>query len=634
MVAPPRVLCYSPYNRWALHGRWEMTILQALKLRGAEVEYVLCDGLFTDCDQFWAAASPRPADACAQCQASVTRLVADMGMDYRWLGRHLTTVEGREARRWAASLPTADLLSATYEAWPVADWVRLSIQSHFRSNHLDVADPAVERAVRSYLFSGLVACFALNRLIEESAPDVLLLFNGRQSSTRVALELARARGIRVVVHERGALHEQLTLAENVGSISLEPIRRYWDQWRDVPLTEDEAETAARIMDDRGQGRGLSWKPFSSAPQPSEDVRARLGLRADRPVWVLFTSSDDEVSGDPDWRGAFPAQREWIARTIEHARANPQLDLVIRAHPNTGSKRSTGANRNQLDDLRALGEHLPPNVRMIEPGDDVSSYSLMDLCAVGLVWVSTVALELACKGKQVVVCAGNPVRGTSFVHTVGDPEGYEGVLASLLDVAPAAVSAAVRRDALRFAYTYFSRMRIAFPLVRMPNPHEGVLAYSRLEELAPGRDAGLDRCARIVLDGEPVCLPPTAEQRGRTTDAEDALLAGFGRRRLTALAFAEELIADTTLLEAWARAFDGRDDVTLVIDTPVAQTERLVAAVTRLGLDREDGPDLVALEAGADVLASVDAVFSRGGPPPALAGAPCYDDASLGRLVAV
>ena len=64
-----------------------MTILKALKLRGAEVEYVLCDGLYTDCDQFWEVVSPRPANACVLCQAEVTRLVAEMGMDYRWLGR-------------------------------------------------------------------------------------------------------------------------------------------------------------------------------------------------------------------------------------------------------------------------------------------------------------------------------------------------------------------------------------------------------------------------------------------------------------------------------------------------------------------------------------------------------------------
>jgi len=631
-LRPLRVLAYAPYNRWALHGQWEMTILHALRLRGADVQYVLCDGLFSECDQFWAAHAPRPADACLGCQADVTKLCAEMGMDYRWLGRYLAPDEGRAALAWAQAVPTAELLSATYGAWPIAAWVRMSLQSHVRVTEPDVADPAVQRAVRGYLHSGLVAAFALDRLLADSDPDVLLLFNGRQSSLRVALELARARGIRVVTHERGQRPESLLLVENATVLALDRVRRYWREWGHVPLSSDEAEAASRLMVDRQHGRDLPWKALSAPPQPLAEVRARLGLSARRPVWVLFTSSDDEVAGDEDWGSAFASQRAWIDATIAYAAAHPEIDLVVRVHPNTGSRRSTGVNRAQLAEMATLHDDLPANVRVVAPDDDVSAYSLMDLCAVGLVWVSTAGLELACKGKEVVVAASSPYSHTEFVRAVADPGGYDALLDALVGLAPNAASPAIRRGALRFAYGYFFRLSIGFPLVRMPDVHNGVLAYSSLEELLPGRDAGLDRCARILLDGEAVCPPPTAAELARTTDAEDALLAGFGPRRLTALAFAEEIIADASLLQAWAAAFDGRDDATLVIHTLAEHAERLVAVVTGAGLDREDGPDLLALEADTATVASVDAVFSRLDIGAEFA-APRYDDASVGQLAA-
>jgi hypothetical protein len=630
-VTPPRVLCYAPYNRWALHGRWEMTILQALKLRGAEVEYVLCDGLYTDCDQFWGAVAPRPQNACSMCQMQVVNLVHQMGMDFHWLGRYLQTDEGREAKRWSDALADDELLTASYGEWHIAQWVRTSVQSHFRANEIDVSRPAVAKVMRSYLASGLVACFALDRLLDEQAPDVFLLFNGRQSSTRVALELAKSKGVRTVVHERGPRNETLRMVENETCASLEPIRQFWADWGDVPLTAEELEQTASFMAGREHGRDLSWTQFTSTVQPLDEVRAALRLRADRPVWALFTSSDDEVSGEADWASPFPTQRDWVARTIEYARRNPQIDLVIRVHPNTGSKRSTGANRKQLQEMRALAENLPPNVRMVDPEDEISSYSLMDIAAVGLVWVSTVGLEMACKGKSVVVAAGNQVHGTSFVTTVVDTDAYEDTLDPLLGLAADAVSADVRRLALRFAYGAFFRIGIDFPLVRMTTPRDSELAYASLDALQPGRDAGLDRCARIVLDGEPVYLPPTDADRARSTVAEDAFLDGFGKRRTVALAFADELIADIALLEAWANAFDGRDDVTLLIHTPEAHTARLVDAVTSADLDREDGPDLVALEADAATMASVDAIFSRVARDELAAAAPRYDDASLAEL---
>jgi hypothetical protein len=626
------VLCYAPYNRWALHGQWEMTILHALKLRGAEVEYVLCDGLFTECDQFWAAHAPRPANACVSCQADVTKLCAELGMDYRWLGRYLTTDEHRAARAWAAAVPHDELLSAVYEGWPIASWTRMSLQSHFRRNEPDLADPVVARTVRGYLEAGLIAAFALDRLLPESDPDVLLLFNGRQSSLRVALELARARGIRVVTHERGHRPETLMLVENASCLSLARIRRYWREWGDVPLTAAEAEPVARLMREREHGRGLAWKALTAPPTtPPAEVRAQLGLTdPSRPLWVLFTSSDDELAGDLDWGSAFPSQRDWIDRTIAFARANPGVDLVVRVHPNTGSKRSYGVNAAQLAEMATLHHDLPANVRVVDPDVDISAYTLMDLATVGLVWVSTAGLEMACKGKRVVVAASNPISDTEFVTAVNDPERYADALGALLAVPTGMVSAEIRRLALRFAYGFFFRMSVDFPLVRMPNPHQGVVGWSAPEELVRGRDAGLDRCVRILLDSEATCPPPSeAERAARTTDAEDALLATFGR--LTALAFAEELIADATLLQAWARAFDGRDDATLVIHTLAEHAEALVAAVTALGLDGEDGPDLLALEADADLAGSVDAIFSRLDLGAEGFSAPRYDDTSVDRL---
>jgi hypothetical protein len=632
-VAPPRILAYSPYSRWTLHGRQELTLLHALRLRGAEVQYVLCDGLYSECDQFWGAVEPRPAGACQRCQADQARNAAEVGMDYRWLGRYLTTDEEREALRWVAALAPEELLDATYGDWPVGEWVRLSLHSHFRANELDVALPEVESAARRYVASGLIACFALSRLLDESAPDQLLLFNGRMSSTRVALELARARGIRVVVHERGLRHEHLTLAENVPCHSLDPVREVWRDWGEIPLTRDELADVEQVLADRAQGRKLSWKAFTAGVQSKAVVREQLGLSAHRPLWVLFTSSDDETAGAADYASPFATQGEWIARTIEHARRHPEIDLLIRVHPNTGSKRSLGANVAQLEQLERLGAGLPPNVRMIRPEDEISSYTLMDLCTVGLVWVSTVGLELACRGKAVVVAAGNAVHGTPFVRTVTDAAGFEDELAALTALAPGAVSAQTRRLALRFAHGYFVRSRIPFELVSNPTPPKGELAWRSVDELLPGRHAGLDRCMRILLDREPVTPPPNAAERARTTADEDALLAGFGPARLTALAFAEEIIGDATLLLAWARAFDGRTDATLVIHTLADQAEQLVRAVTEVGLDGEDGPDLLACEADPGLVASVDAIFSRVALADDAFSAPRYDDTSVARLAA-
>jgi hypothetical protein len=502
------------------------------------------------------------------------------------------------------------------------------VHSHFRSSSLDAADPAIEATLRSYAYSGLIACFALDRLLAHEAPDMLFMFNGRQSSTRVALELARRRGIRVICHERGPRRETLTLTENESCVGLECRRRYWREWGDVPLSEDELTAIGEHLDEREQGRNLSWNAFTNAPEAPAQARAALGLDPARPVWALFTSSDDEVTSERDWRGDFGSQLEWIERTVAWAAAHPGIDLVIRAHPNTGSRRALGANQRQLLEFERLGDALPPNVRMIMPDQELSSYTLMELATVGLVYHSTAGLELACKGRATVLAAGSYITGLPFVHTVERAADYETLLDGLTELPAGAVFDEVARLARRFAYGFFVRYPVGFPLVKMRSPVWGEPTWHDPAELAPGADPGLDRCVRILLGGEPVCPPPGPEAVARDRAAEDAWF-GVAPSGFTAVAFAEELIADVSLLRAWARTFPAPDGVTLVIDTPAGATERLIEAVSSLGFE-ETGPDLVAIDL-SEAAAGFDAVFSRAARP---VDAPRFDDTSLDALRAL
>ena len=503
-----RVLCYSPYGRWTQHAVWEMTILHGLRLRGADVRYVLCDGLYPECDAYQAAIDPRPIDACAQCQAQVRHVTAALHHQPEWLGRWVRPEERAEATRWAAGLSAKEMPAAVCGAWPLGEWMLSSVRTHFRMSHLDLARPEIREGYRAYLEGGLVACFGLTRLLDDLRPDVLLQFNGRMASTRVALELARRRDIRVVCHERGLRPESLRLDQDVNCLALEPTRQVWRDWGGVPLQWAELERVRALLDRREHGQDLSWSPFSPPPEAPAAVLACLGLDAARPLWVAFTSSDDEVISEPEWRGPFPGQLAWLERTVAWAGRHPEIDLVVRVHPNTGGRRSHGRNEQQLAELEALAARLPANCRMVMPDDPVSSYTLMDLAAVGLVFQSSVGLELACKGKRTILAAGSSVSGLPFVDTVTRAAGYERLLDHALGTKPLAVSREIQRLALRFAHALYFRWNVEFPLVKMADAGVVRIAFTSTADLAPGRDAALDRVARIVLDGEPVCVPPT------------------------------------------------------------------------------------------------------------------------------
>ena len=510
----PRILSWMPYGQWNVHALQEMTILHASRLRGAEVRYVLCDGAFRECDLHWGVTVPRTATSCATCIDGQTQQVQNMKFPHEWLSAHVTPVERSMAAEWAESLPAESLLSAAWNAWTLGAWVVSSVHSHFRANRVDPAQPEHARVMRAYVEGGLLTAFAMQRLIADWRPDVLLQFNGRMASTRVALELARAAGVRVVTHERGWLTETLYLAENADCLSLQPIREAWSRWRDVPLTGAECEQVAQWLTDRAHGRNLNWVAFSTAPGSVEPVRARLRLRDTSPCLVVYTSSEDEYIASKEYGSVFGSQEAWLERTVAWARANPGVDLVVRVHPNTGGKVSTGRNAGQLRWLEAFAARVPQNVRMVWPDDDISSYTLMDLATASLAYVSTVALEAACRGQQSFLAASTFSSGHGFTDAVAHADDYGALLTRYLRGEGEAASRARRITAFRFAYMALYRYMIPFPLVHMPDFSTSRLAYTSLDALQPRQDVHLDRIVDVVLNGDRVCPDPLpAEANG-------------------------------------------------------------------------------------------------------------------------
>jgi hypothetical protein len=241
----------------------------------------------------------------------------------------------------------------------------------------------------------------------------------------------------------------------------------------------------------------------------------------RPLWVLFTSSLDESIDESRSVGAFPTQAAWIDASIAYARAHDDVQLVIRVHPNTGSDKSLGRNPQDEAYFARLAQTLPPNVRLV-PGDDAtSSYTLALMADLGLVWYSTIGVEMVALGRPVIRAGASWLAYCDFFVAAGDPSGY----AAALDTARQNPSRATARDvagAWRFAHAWYFRQTIPFPLVKQPAWFVGETDYTGLEALAPGKDAGLDRICAVFMDGAPLHMPPAA-RAAELADAETAAI---------------------------------------------------------------------------------------------------------------
>lgn len=498
-----KVLCYSPYNMWALHGMWEMTICHALKLRGVDVRYVCCDALYTDCDLFWKSTYRRHDLACQECMSAVTDLMKKMRMPNEWLGRWISPDELYLANKLANNLTPDEVMAFEYNDWQIGEWVHGSVNSHFRMSYLDIEDTTVHTTYVSYIKSAIIAAFGMERLFAEYNPDLLFVFNGRLSSTRVAIEIAKKKNVRFVCHERGSLKESIILTENSMVVDLEHADNMVQKYINTPLKNEELYKTNKYLNDRRHGREQNWKNFSPLPQDEDNLRNKLGLSVDKITWVLFTSSDDEVIACNSNVAPFENQNDWINETIRFVNSHEEINLIIRIHPNTAGKNATGNNLQQMNELNEIVRDLPHNIIAIMPDDPVSSYTLMDISDLGLIYMSTVAIEMASLGKQIVICGNSPINRIPLVEKITSCSEYGQTLNSILNGEKKKNIIERRKYAYRFAYTHLLRSSIPFPLVKMPDIHNGKLNYTSIEQLSPGIEKNLDKICEYLIVGQDI-----------------------------------------------------------------------------------------------------------------------------------
>ena len=162
-----RVLFVSPYAAWSLHTVFETTIGHALRLRGAQVEFLACDGLLPACSIFRPGANPRTEASCRVCQVHQARNFAQQDTDFEWLGRYVPRHVYAEARAFVDAMPAQELLQAEWKGLAVGRWSQSSTYSYHRTNALDFENAEHVTAARDHVYGAIVAAEALQVAYDE-----------------------------------------------------------------------------------------------------------------------------------------------------------------------------------------------------------------------------------------------------------------------------------------------------------------------------------------------------------------------------------------------------------------------------------------------------------------------------------
>ena len=294
---------------------------------------------------------------------------------------------------------------------------------------------------------------------------VLLTPNGSILEMGVMYQAARLLGIPVVTYEFGEQRGRIWLAQQA-EVMRQETDALWQARRDSPLNEEQWEQVRSLFASR-QNASL-WENFARTwqGQPSqggERVRRALGLDAGRPVVVLAAN----VIGDSLTLGRqvfTSSMTEWLKKTLRYFARRPDVQLVVRIHP--GERYITGPSvadlaRSVLAEL-PLGQHAD-HIHLVAALDPINTYDLLLIADLGLVYTTTVGMEMAMSGVAALVVGQTHYRGKGFTLDPDSWEAYDRLLdQALADPGRFKLTRAQVEQAWNYAYRFFFEYPCPFP----------------------------------------------------------------------------------------------------------------------------------------------------------------------------
>jgi len=342
------------------------------------------------------------------------------------------------------------------------------------------------------------AACAAYAYLQKHKPDVIILPNGTILEFGVIYQVARFLGIPTVTYEFGEQRERIWVAQDAEVMRQETNELWW-MHQDQPLTPDQLAQVRKLFASRQ--RGSLWENFARRWQgvPSEggaQVRKNLGLDG-RPIVLLATN----VIGDSLTLGRqvfSDSMTEWLERTVRYFAARPDVQLVARIHPGELITKGPSVADVVHKALPGLSEHI----HLVPADAKVNTYDLVEIADLGLVYTTTVGMEMAMSGVPVIVVGNTHYRGKGFTL---DPASWDDYFVLLTDAlsarSPARLSQAQVEQAWNYAYRFF----FEYP---QPFPWHLVHFWKDLEEWPVSRVLGAEglsvfRRTFDYLAGEPI-----------------------------------------------------------------------------------------------------------------------------------
>lgn len=307
-----------------------------------------------------------------------------------------------------------------YQNIPVGVIAKKSVLRYFFVGELH-DDAKIIAVYKSFLKTCVKTYLVFDELVKRNKNiGLMVIQNGSLATESMIIEVCTKHKVNYTTYERWIGNNSILFKKN-GRVMDLSWDDEWEIYKSKPLNEAQKSQVENYM--LGLQSGKEMYARLNEQHQNEKINHLSGYVC------LFTNLNFDTAV-LEKHTAFKSMIDWIIDVIDFWQNNNiTTGLVIRIHP--------GEVKLRTPSKEFAAEILKPHIKtanivLLDSTDTVNSYILIDKMKFALVYTSTIGLEIAYKGKPVLVAGDSFYRNKPFVISPPTKELYFNTLQKILD----------------------------------------------------------------------------------------------------------------------------------------------------------------------------------------------------------
>lgn len=488
----------------------ESLIAAALTLRGVQVDILLCDGVLPAC--FWCDATFFPKheyfakqgpqiDLCQHCFPFAEKVLQPLGVTIHRYSSFLTKEDYSKAEEMSHQLNTSEISNYSQKNIKIGEHALAGALRFYARADIE-SETWGEAILKRYFQAALLTTWATEKLLTTHNYQCAVFNHGIYVPQGLTGEVARQQGVRVV-NWNPAYRKQCFIFTHGDTYHHKLMEEDTNNWSNLPWNQSREQQLLNYLKSRWVG-SQDWIWFHESPEfDLKAIATEIGVDFSRPCIGLLTN----VMWDAQLHypaNAFESLLTWVLETISYFQKRHDLQLLIRVHP--AEIRGTLPSRQPIiSEIAKVFPQLPPNVFIIPPESQVSTYAAMLACNAVLIYGTKMGVELTSVGIPVIVAGEAWIRNKQITYDASSVKEYLAYLDQLPFKEGLTGDKLIR--ARKYAYHFFFRRMIPLEFTtEAQNASEFKLKDLQVSDLLPGKSKGLDIICEGILTGSEFIYP--------------------------------------------------------------------------------------------------------------------------------